>query len=206
MITFVYFDLGGVVEKDFSESKKWDELMKELKIDIAYKDVFTDFWRDGERENCTTRDIETLLPFMAKRFGSRTPNNYSLLDGFVKRFERNESIWPILEVIHKTARIGLLTNQYREMLSAVWKRNILPPITWDVIIDSTEVGFIKPDKEMFDFAQEKAQAEKEKILLVDNSYINTDAAEKFGWQTFFYDSSNYERSSQELLEFWENLN
>jgi hypothetical protein len=38
-------------------------------------------------------------------------------------------------------------------------------------------------------------------LFVDNNRKNTDAAEKFGWQVFYYDSSNHEESCKKLMEF-----
>jgi HAD superfamily hydrolase (TIGR01509 family) len=206
MISFVYFDLGGVVEKDFSASNKWDQLMEELQIDVAYKDVFTDFWRDGERANCTTRDVDTLLPLMREKFGAKIPHNYSLLEGFVKRFEKNESIWPVLETIHKTTPIGLLTNQYVRMFEETKKRDILPPNReWNIIIDSTEVGLIKPDKEIYILAQEKAGVPNNEILFIDNHQFNLDPAKKLGWQTYLYDSAYYEDSSKDLAAFWSSV-
>lgn len=179
--------------------------MDELQIDVAYRDVFADFWRQRERENCTTRNIETLLPILKEKFGAKIPKNYSLLDAFVKRFEKNESIWPVLEIINKTTKIGLLTNQYLHMFEAIKKRNILPPIKWDIIIDSSIVGYIKPDEEIFKIAQDKSGVSKEEILFIDNSRWNIEGARKFGWQTFFYDASDYETSSKDLLDFWKKL-
>lgn len=205
MISFVYFDLGGVVEKDFSSTNKWEDLCDELQIDVAYRNVFEDFWRQGERENCTTRDVDTMLPVLQEKFGAKPPKNYSLLHAFVSRFEKNESIWTLLRTIHKTTRIGLLTNQYPHMFDAIEKAGILPPITWDVIVDSSKVGLIKPDKEIFMLAEEKANAHGQEILFVDNSRWNTDGAKAFGWQTFLYDTRDYDTASKDLAIFWQSL-
>ncbi|MBI5613876.1 hypothetical protein HY947_03040, partial [Candidatus Gottesmanbacteria bacterium] len=67
------------------------------------------------------------------------------LDEFVNRFEKNQSIWPVLESIHKTYRMGLLTNVYPRMLDEIKNRDILPPIQWDVVVDSSIVGYQKPN-------------------------------------------------------------
>lgn len=203
MISFVYFDLGGVVEKDFSANHKWDDLREEL--GIAPSQEYEQFWKDKEKDICTVQSVDSLLPILKEKFSAKIPDNYSLLHAFVKRFERNESIWPIIEEIKKTAKIGLLTMMYPGMFQAISASGILPNISWNVVIDSSQVGLVKSEKEMYKFAQEKAGVPGNEILFIENSQKYLPIAESFGWQTFLYDSSNYEKSSKDLLAFWDNL-
>ena len=200
MISFVYFDLGGVVELDFSGTNKWKLLKKELGITADKDNEFEDFWNKYEAEVNVGRDVETLIPLIKEKFGSKLPKNYSfLINGFVNRFEVNKSIWPVIDKIHQKCRIGLLTNMYPHMFEAIKKRGLLPNVKWDAIIDSSIVGIKKPDPRIFELGEQKAGVKGNKILFVENSPIHVKAAKNFGWQTFLYDSAHPEDSSNRLL-------
>ncbi|NMB56989.1 HAD-IA family hydrolase [Candidatus Beckwithbacteria bacterium] len=147
------------------------------------------------------RDVDTLIPLIEKQFKVKIPPNYSLLkDGFINRFEKNLSIWPVIKEIKKHCRIGLLTNMYPRMLDEIKNAKLLADTKWDIIIDSSIVGLQKPDLEIFQFAEEKAQVNGKEILFVDNVLANIQAAADFGWKTFLYNSDNYEEASQQLLK------
>ena len=138
MITFVYFDLGGVVDLDFSKSNKWSEFKKEIGIISNIDAGFEKFWGEFEHQVCVGRDIETLKLVLRQKFGISLPQRYSvLINGFVNRFEVNKSIWPAIEEIRKHCRVGLLTNMYPDMYEAIKKSGIIPKVNWEVIIDSS---------------------------------------------------------------------
>ncbi|MEK7155100.1 MAG: HAD-IA family hydrolase [Patescibacteria group bacterium] len=105
MVTFVYFDLGGVVIQDFSGTNKWEEIKKEWKITDKYWDKF-------EPKLCAGQE----------KISSE------LLNAFVSRFETNPSIWPVIDEIHGRCKIGLLTNMYPGMFAAIREKGILPKI------------------------------------------------------------------------------
>ncbi len=89
-----------------------------------------------------------------------------------------------------------------DMFQEINNYNLLPKTKWDVVVDSTKIGLQKPNREIFEYATKKAGVKSEEILFIDNSLKNIDVAKKYGWQTFFYDSSNYEKSSKDLLNFY----
>lgn len=118
MVSFVYFDVGGVVVLDFSGTNKWELLKKELGITKNNDAEFESFWDKYEPMVNAGQDVEKLLPLIRIEFSSKLPEGYSLLiDGFVNRFEANKSTWPIIEKVHKKCKIGLLTNMYPHALS-----------------------------------------------------------------------------------------
>ncbi len=199
-ISFVYFDLGGVVVRDFSGTGKWAQLKMELGITPDKDKAFEAFWGKYEAEVNVGRDVETLVPLIRRKFGSKFPKNYSfLMDGFVNRFEANKSFWPVLSKINQTCRVGLLTNMYPHMCEAIQKRGLLPAVKWDVVIDSSLEGIKKPSPQIFKLGEQRAGVKGKEILFVDNSPEHVKAAKNFGWQTFFYDSANPEESSKKLL-------
>lgn len=203
MISFVYFDLGGVVMLDFSGTDKWNQLESDLGLNKKYSKIFDQIWTEyGNKFNyCIDFDIDKLIPLIEKECGIKLPERYSLLEDMVSRFEINASIWPIINIITKTCRIGLITNMYPRMFGLIKKRNILPPVKWDVIIDSSKIGYQKPEGKIFEIAQEKAKVRNDEILFVENSNENIEAAKKFGWQTFLYDSTKPVESSRKLLNY-----
>jgi FMN phosphatase YigB (HAD superfamily) len=201
MVSFVYFDVGGVVVLDFSGTDKWDQLKKEIGISKSKDAKFESFWDRYEPKVNAGQDVETLLPLIKIKFGSKLPEDYSLLiDGFVKRFEANRSIWPVIEKIHKKCKIGLLTNMYPHMLEAIKNRKLLPKIKWDIIIDSSVEGITKPDSKIFKIAEKRSGFKENNILFVDNSQKNIEAAMVHGWQVFLYDSAHPKEESRRLLE------
>lgn len=199
MIKFIYFDVGGVTILDFTASNKWAELEKELGIYDSKK--FSKFWDKYEPELCTGRDTESLIPLIEKEFGVKIPSGYSLLmDGFIKRFESNKSIWQIINDFHKVYPVGLLTNMYPGMLSEIKKHGLLPNILWDVIVDSSVEKLRKPNPDIFVLAEQKSGFTGQEILFIDNTLKNIEAAKKFGWQTFLYNTKNTEESNNNLKE------
>lgn len=91
------------------------------------------------------------------------------------------------------------------MYDQIVKHHLLPKIDWDVVIDSTKVGMQKPNLDIFEYSTKKAGVDSSEILFIDNSQENIDAAKVMGWQTFFYDSKDYKKSSKDLFVFYQSL-
>jgi len=202
MINFVYFDIGGVVIKDFSKTNKWEELRAGMGIKPEQAKGFNEIFDKYEPEVCTGRDIETLVPMLQQKLNLTLPKDYSFLQNFVNRFEKNESIWPILQKIKKSQKVGLLTNMYPNLLDAIYKAGLMPDIKWDIVIDSSIEKVRKPQIEIFQIAQYRSGFKGKEILFVENGVKHVDAAKKFGWQTLLYDPANTEKSNKDLEEFF----
>lgn len=199
MTSFVYFDLGGVVIKDYSGTNKWSEMKRVMGVTKDIEEEFDRLYDQYELEElCLTRDVDSLIPIFKKKFSLKLPKDFSMLEYFVEHFSQNRSIWPIIKKVRKTHRIGLLTNMYPKMFEAIKKRNLLPAIEWDVIIDSSVEGFQKPDIRIFELAERKSNVKGREILFIDNTKKNTNAAAKYRWQTYLYDSTYTKESNRQL--------
>jgi FMN phosphatase YigB (HAD superfamily) len=201
MISFVYFDVGGVVVDDFSDNNKWQDLKQELGVNESNSAAFEALWKQYALELCIDRDVETLVPIFVKELGLKLPEGYSLLAGFVDRFYANPGIWPIIENLKSKAKVGLLTNMYPHMFAAIEKRHILPKIQWDQIVDSSLELLQKPDRKLFELAEKRAGVPHDEVLFIDNGSEHVQEAETYGWQAFFYDSSNHHAAVRELDSF-----
>lgn len=198
MIKFVYFDVGGVVIRDFSGTNKWEELKTGMGIKPEQTEAFNEIFDKYEPEVCIGLDVETLVPMLKEKLDLKLPDNYSFLHDFVDRFEKNESIWPVIERLKGKYKIGLLTNMYPNMLEAICKAGLMPNTTWNVVIDSSIEKVRKPQTEIFQLAQDKSGFKGEEIFFIDNGAKHVDAAKQFGWQGFVYDPSNTEKSNKDL--------
>lgn len=206
MISFIYFDLGGVVIHDFNGTNKWEELKKSFGISSEKSEAFDEWFNLVEPEVNKGRDLESLLPEMKDKFNVKVPENYSfLIDGFVSHFETNTTIWPLITEAQKNYRIGLLTNMYPGMFNAITKQGIMPHEEWHVIVDSSLVGTCKPERKIYEIAEEQAGARGSEIFFIDNSIKNIEGAKKLGWQTMLYNPSATFRSNEELTRMLEDL-
>lgn len=97
-------------------------------------------------------------------------------------------------------RIGLLSNIMPGFIEEMIKNELLPNIPYDVIIDSSMVGAIKPERRIYEVAQEKAGVLGSEILLVDDSRTNLMAAEKLDWHVLWFDDFRPEESADHVKQ------
>lgn len=205
MITFVYFDVGGVLIRDFSASSKWKELQKAIGVTPLNDAAFNEVWMSHRNRVCLDFDVDDMIDELNTKVGLTIPKGFSLLQGFIDRFEKNETIWNTVSEIRKQVRIGLLTNMYPRMLDMIKEKGILPSVPFDVVMDSSVAKLQKPDPQFFMKAQQEAGVKSEELLFIDNQEKHVNAAKQLGWQTFHYDSVDYEGSSSRLLEFFDHV-
>jgi len=202
MISFIYFDLGGVAIDDLTGNNKWSELGDEMGLDEDNKQGFKKFWEKYELELCTTVYIDTFLPKLEQYLGIMLPAGFSLQHSIVDLLYRNEPIVPIIEDMKTKTRIGLLTNVSPGMLDLIIEKGILPDVEWNEIVDSSVEHVMKPDPRIFEIAQQRAHVPANEILFIDNKLSHCEAAEAaVGWQTFYYDSADRTKSAGKLAAF-----
>lgn len=200
MIKFVYFDVGGVVILDFSKTNKWKQVMDDLNLLADNQAMLNNLYDYYKREINTGMDIYDFQQAVEEKTNIRFPIDYSMNDDVVNRFEENKTIHPLLYSIKKKYKIGLLTNMYKDMLDKIFNRKLIPPIEWDVIVDSSVVGVQKPEQSIYEIAEEKAGLKGHEILFVDNKKGNIEATTKRGWQILHYDPADRENSNEALAK------
>jgi len=199
MISFIYFDIGGVLLDDFYGSDRWLKFKKSIGVKKEFDKEFEELYKEYEnKELCLNRDVDSLIPIFTKKFGLKFPKNYSLIQNLVNRFKKNDSIWPLIYKLKEKVRLGLLTNIYPGMLDLNFKKKLIPPIEWDVIIDSSVVGLQKPDPKIFVLAEKRSKAKKNEILFIDDNQVNIDVVKNFGWKTLLY-KTEYPEESNTLI-------
>lgn len=206
MISFIYFDLGGVVVDDLTGLGKWQQFTDTIGVTPDKRPAVRELWSQYREELCTTRDVHTLIPILNEKLDLQLARDCPLQQILLKLFHPNPAIWPLLKDAQTKVPIGLLTNMYPAMYASITQKGIMPPdITWAQIVDSSVEGVAKPDMRIYQIAQERANVAGETILFIDNEQRNIDAAKVFGWQTFYYESSNHKASIAALHTFLSHL-
>ncbi|MBN1162512.1 HAD-IA family hydrolase [Patescibacteria group bacterium] len=201
-IEFVYFDIGGVLVLDFSKTDKWNEMLDDLNVSEKDKPRLSTLFDKKEIDFCLGKeDVDSFITIMKDDFKLNLPKDYSFLADFANRFEPNPDLGKLVAKLKRRYKLGLLTNMYPKMLDLITKKNLLPKVNWDTIVDSSVVGFMKPQREIYEFATKQAGVLSNNILFVENSKVHIEEAKKLGWKTFLYDPSNIVGSNTALEEF-----
>lgn len=202
-ISFVYFDVGGVAIKDFSDTNKWNIMIdKAMGIPKDHWEAFDDLYDKYEDDICLGKiAVDELQPYIKEHFKANIPPNFSMLNYFLDHFEENSELWSIVDTHLNDVKIGLLTDQYLGMLDGIFAKKLIPELLWSSIIDSSVVGVRKPMDEIYQIAADRSGVSEQEILFIDNRDKNLIPAKRRGWQTFLYNSSDYDQANKDLANF-----
>jgi len=204
-ISFVYFDVGGVAIKDFSDTNQWERTLDYLGIPRSLQSEVNKIFKEKDDAMCEGKfHLDEYIPLLNHRLNLAIPTGTLLQKYVIANFAVNKGIHELIAETKRKVKVGLLTDMYKDMFNDILKKGLLPPTNWDVIIDSSVVGVRKPYEEIYKIAEEMAGVKPEEILFIDNKQKNLDPAVKRGWQTHRYDSSNYRLANQLLAEFLQN--
>lgn len=186
-VSFIYFDVNGCLIRFYERAFAQIAAETNVPADI----IETAFWHYND-DAC--RGIMSAHDFgqaMADRIG--LPH----LDWKQYYLDVTEPMPEMQELLRWTVdnyKTGLLTNIAPGFLSGLRDLHKVPALPYDVIVDSSEVGTIKPDPKIFEIAQQRAGVPPEQILLIDDTRGNMNAAESFGWHVLWFDYARPEES------------
>lgn len=179
-VRFVYFDVNGCLVRFFQQA--FTKLAHETG---AQPDAIESaFWHYNDEVCRGTMSLHDFNAAFAKRL------HLPSIDWQKYYLESVEPIAATQELVEwagKNYHIGLLTNIMPGFVDAMRARKLVPDVPYDEIIDSSQVGVIKPEKKIYEIAAERAGVKPEEILLVDDSRANLMAAERCGWHVLWFD-------------------
>lgn len=194
-IKFIYFDVGGVM---FKFKNGLEKISINYNVDLKkVEEVFKKY----DDEVCRGKiDTNQLWLNYKKELGIKSEDDFNFSDFWVSNFEPIKSIHKLIFEIKQEYNIGLLTNIYKETFNKSIKNGSIPNINYFAVIQSCDLGYVKPEYEIYKIAQDLTGVISEEILFVDDNIKFLVPAKNMGWQTFLYDSFNHEKSSEELMK------
>lgn len=185
-VTFVYFDINGCLVRFFHQA--FTRLSAESGVSADL--IETTFWHYNDAVCRGEMPMDEFNRIMAETCRI-------MVDWKKYYMEAIETIPQMHEVVMWASehyRIGLLSNIMPGFIPEMISSGLLPDVAYDTIIDSSEVGAIKPEQRIFELAGEKAGVEASEILLIDDSRPNIMTAGHLGWKVMWFDDYRPEES------------
>lgn len=196
-VRFVYFDINGVQIRFFHRAFSSISAATGMTPDK----IESVFWHYNDAVCRGEMSVEEFNSVLSSQLG---------IEGFDWQKYYLESVDPIPEVheVVKWAaqhyRVGLLSNIFPGFIESLIKAGLLPDVPYAAVIDSSEVGSIKPEDQIYQAAQAIAEVPGDQILFIDDSRTNLMAAERHGWHVLWFDDYRPEESVERIksaLEF-----
>lgn len=195
-VSFIYFDINGCLVRFYQRASARvaeDHGIAPELVEMAYLHFNDEICRG-------TMTMDEFNAAVAGRLGLES------LDWASYYLEASE---PLLDM-HKTLtwasehyKVGLLTNIMPGMLDQLLAMGKVPSLPYDAIVDSSNIGAIKPEPRIFAYATEQAGVPANEILLIDDTQANLIAAEKYDWRVVWFDYARPEESSVHVREVLE---
>ena len=192
MLKVVLWDFGGVITSSpFEAFNRYEEergLPRDFIRSVNATNPDENAWAQLESSSISPREFDSLFAAESEALGHRVPGLevLALLSGDV----RPEMV-AALKHIKQHYRIGCITNNIKGagegpgMADEHSKATAIADILalFDVVIESSLVGFRKPDPRIYQLACEKMHCSPDEALFLDDLGINLKPARAMGMQT-----------------------
>jgi FMN phosphatase YigB (HAD superfamily)/DNA-binding XRE family transcriptional regulator len=192
-VRFVYFDVNGCLVHFYHRA--FSKLAQD--IDVPADVIETAFWHFNDEVCKGTMSLDDFNSRLGERLGV---TDVDWAKYYLDTVEPIQEMQDLLAWAAQHYKVGLLTNIMPGLLSSMQSLGILPKLPFDAVIDSSEVGTIKPERQIFEIAQAQAGQPPEEILLIDDSRANVMAAERLGWHVLWFDYARPQESVANVRE------
>lgn len=97
----------------------------------------------------------------------------------------DQNLVSLTRKLKKQYKIALLSNAQSETVLEILDEHKIRDL-FDVIVVSSDIGIIKPDRNIFEHTISKLGCNIQESIFIDDSAINTQAAEKYGLRSIEY--------------------
>jgi FMN phosphatase YigB (HAD superfamily)/DNA-binding XRE family transcriptional regulator len=179
-ISFVYFDVNGCLVQFFHRAFSALAQKTGASADL----IETTFWHFNDAVCNGKMSLDDFNAVLSSKLGIE---NINWRDYYLDAIDPIPEMHELVKWAAEQYHVGLLTNIMPGFIEIMKQRQLIPDIEYAAIIDSSEVGHIKPNKRIYEIAQEKAACPPTQILFVDDSRTNIMAAERLGWHVLWFD-------------------
>lgn len=192
-IRFVYFDIGGVL-------LRWQEFFETIAITYGKNrvDVEANYFRYDNlacRGEISTQDAWN----RALRDLQVTPSaDFDFATRWIETFTPIAESHTLLRTIAAHYPVGLLTNIHKETYELSLKKRLIPDLAYHTVVKSCDIGLVKPEKEIYEYAKQQAGVPHEAIFFTDDLEKNISTAQLLGWHTVQFAPDNPAHSVQQI--------
>jgi FMN phosphatase YigB (HAD superfamily) len=179
-VRYVFFDINGCLVRFFHAAFARLAADTQARPD-AVENVF---WHYNDAVCRGEMSIEDFNKAVAERL--QVPH-VDWQEYYLSSVEPIEDMHELVSWVADHYYVGLVSNIMPGFIDGLKQRQLLPAVKFDTIVDSSVVGAIKPEREIYEYAASKAGVAPHEILLVDDDRPNLMAAERMGWQVLWFD-------------------
>ncbi len=190
-IRFVYFDINGCLVRFFHHA--FTKLAEETgePADI----IETSFWHYNDAVCRGDLSIKEFNQKLAYDLGIK---NIDWQKYYFDAIDPIPQMHELVEWAIERYHVGLLSNIMPGFINIMLDKGLIPNVEYSAVVDSSEVGSIKPERKIYEIAQKKAGCLPKEILLVDDSRSNVMAAERLGWHVLWFDDFRPSESANRI--------
>ncbi len=195
-IKFVFFDIGGVF---FSFRSALDKLAKKHeKREKDMKKVFKKY----DPAACKGEIAPDKLWLKYKEeLNIDSPSSFNLREFWMSHLSLIRETHELAQRVSKKYPVGLLTNVYKNWYEHTFKAGFIPPLEYNLVVKSCDIGLIKPEKGIYRFAQKQVGVSSEEILFIDDTPRNIEGARRVGWQAVRFDEEEINDSLKRVKKY-----
>lgn len=196
-ITFVYMDINGTLVRFFNKAF----------VDVARRCgeptdiVETIFWRHHDAVATGSISFEQFDSIMGKELSLP---HFKWEEYYLENVETMPGVNDLVRWIAQYYEIGIFSNSFPGVIEKLLAKKTIPDVKYTAVIDSSKVGLVKPDPQIYQKALQLANVEPREILLIDNERPNLKSADTAGWHGLYFDETDPEDSitrTKSALEF-----
>ena len=195
MIRFIYFDFGGVL----------------VNYDNVFQKVCSDFNLDFDElvKFCSQFDSDLNIGKMKteefwekciEKYGLKNASDYNLPKWWVYDYKIIKPVNKLIYSLEDKIDMGIISNINSGVWEAAFGDKWVPNIKYKHVLLSCDLGIKKPDKTIYEIAQEKSGVSPEEILFIDDREVNLIIPNQMGWKTILFDQFKAEDGVKRILE------
>lgn len=196
-IKFIYFDINGCLVRFFHRA--FTQLSEDTGVSLDV--IESAMWHYNDAVCTGEITMDEFNKALATKLGIK---QLDWLEYYLNAVDPIKEMHELVTWASEHYHIGLLSNIMPGFIDAMIKKGLIPDLPYTAVIDSSEVGTIKPEEKIYEIAQSQAGCEPNEILLVDDDRANLMAAEHKGWRVLWFDDYRPSESSKrvrQVLEF-----
>lgn len=184
MIKAIAFDYGGVIR--INDNDLFGDIAKYLNITI--EELNKEYFSLNHLFNTQDKSYEDVFALVISKFNpSKEARDYVLKltkENHSKYHLNNELIDIIKDLKNKDYKIALLSNNSIKIKNELTEDGIFD--IFDVIIISAEVGYQKPQPEIFNILFKKLELKSNEVIFIDDTSKSLEGADKIGYIPILY--------------------
>lgn len=191
--SLVLFDVGGVL-LEYRNVFKTAAKDLGLTVDILY-DTFDKYDSDITVGKITPQQ---LLELCATENNLVFNHEYDFLTSWALDFEKISPTYELIQQVKNKYKVGILSNIYKGMFPIFVANNLIPDLKFDYLFTSCDIGYKKPDTEIYSYIESTTGLNGNQILFIDDRDDYLSPAKARGWNIHKFDRQTPKTSTTQL--------